>query len=97
MNNAKLNKAFRALRKAGYFAKQNFWCCQSCGWVAMTDEQAEKAVFYHGQDNDQKVKGEPFHLAWSGNGQEICDILNANGVKTSWEGTANKRIQVISW
>ncbi len=92
-----LTKAFAALRKAGYFARQNFWCCQSCAWAAMTDEQGKKAVFYHAQDNADKVKGKPFYLGWSGDGKEICDILNKNGVRTDWEGENNKRIQVISW
>jgi hypothetical protein len=45
-----LTKAFAELRKNGYFAKQNFLCCQSCGWAALSDEEAKNAVFYHNQD-----------------------------------------------
>ena len=30
-NKENLKKAFRELRKIGYFAKMNFACCQSCG------------------------------------------------------------------
>lgn len=97
MDNNNLNKAFRALSKAGYFAKQNFLCCQTCGWAAMTEEQAKKAVFYHAQDNDDKKDNRPFHLAWAGDGNEICKILNANNVKTDWDGSDDKRICVISW
>jgi hypothetical protein len=92
-----LTKAFAALRKAGYFAKQNFWCCQTCGWAAVPDEQAEKAVFYHNQDNDRKKEGKPFMLAWSGDGNQICKILNDNGIKTNWSGDEDNRIEVISW
>lgn len=32
---ANLNQAFKELRKLGYFARQNFWCCQSCAWAAV--------------------------------------------------------------
>lgn len=89
-----LNKAFRALRKKGYFAKQNFWCCQSCAWSAMSDEEGKKAVFYHQQDNDNLKENGTCHLAWAGNGKEIVEILNANGVKTEWEESSNKRIKI---
>ena len=27
---ANLNQAFKELRKLGYFARQNFMCCQNC-------------------------------------------------------------------
>lgn len=92
-----LTKAFVALRKAGYFAKQNFWCCQSCAWSAIPDDKADKAVFYHNQDNQSKLNGEPFMLAWSGDGNQICKILNENGVETKWSGDTNTRIEVINW
>lgn len=95
--NSNLNKAFRALRKAGYFARQNWACCQSCGWAEIPDGRGDKAVFYHAQDNDDKRAGKPFHMAWSGDGHEICRILNANGVKTSWNGSEGQRIMVEQW
>ena len=44
-----VNNAFKKLQDAGYFAEQNFWCCQSCGWNAI-EEGVEKVVFYHEQD-----------------------------------------------
>ena len=94
MNKSNLNNAFKALRKAGYFAKQNFLCCQSCGWAAMTDEQSNKAVFYHRQDADDLKENGTCHLAWDGDGNEIVKILNDNGVKTEWSGEKNKRIKI---
>jgi hypothetical protein len=55
----KLNLAFKAMRKAGLLARQNYKCCQNCGGYALTTE-AEKLVkagktvngccFYHHQD-----------------------------------------------
>lgn len=89
-----LTKAFRELRKAGYFAKQNFWCCQSCAWADIPDDKAGKAVFYHAQDNSELRKTGSCHLAWSGDANEIIKILNDNGVKTSWDGSENKRIKI---
>lgn len=94
---SKLTKAFKALRKAGYFAKQNFWCCQTCGWADVPDGREDKVVFYHAQDNDDKVQGLPFHVAWSGDGHEICRIFNENGITTNWDGSENKRIELSNY
>lgn len=92
-----LTKAFRELRKHGYFARQNFTCCQTCGWAEVPDDKSEKVVFYHSQDNDNKMKNESFYLSWCGDGNQIQTILRENGVETRWEGTQDKRIEVISW
>jgi len=48
----KITKAFKEIRKNGYFARQNFLCCQSCGWASIPEQKVEKAVFYHRQDNE---------------------------------------------
>ena len=50
-----LSMAFAKLRKQGYFAKQNFMCCQSCGWAELSDEQAQKAVFYNKSQNRRVI------------------------------------------
>ena len=94
MDKSKLTKAFKELRKQGYFARQNFWCCQSCAWADMTDEQADKAVFYHAQDNDNLKENGSCHLAWSGDGKLIVDILEKNGIEVDWDGSDNKRIGI---
>lgn len=90
----KLNAAFRALRKVGYTAKQNFWCCQNCAWHALTDEEADKAVFYHQQDNDTFKETGECYLAWSGNGAEIVGILEEAGLTVTWNGSDTQRIMV---
>lgn len=92
-----LTNAFRALRKAGYFARQNFWCCQTCGWGAVPEGKTEKVVFYHNQDAERKREGKPFHLAWAGDGAEICRILSEHGVTTEWNGSTDTRILVSKW
>ena len=93
----KITGAFKALRKAGYFARQNFWCCQSCGWAAIPEEKSKKVVFFHNQDAERKRAGSSFYLAWSGDGAEICRILSEHGVKTEWDESPDTRIRVTEW
>lgn len=94
---SKLSKAFKQLRKLGYFARQNFWCCQSCGWAAIPDGECEKVVFYHSQDNEDKKEGKPFYLAWCGDGNEIVSVLQQNGIVVDWNGSENSRIRVSNY
>lgn len=90
-----LTQAFKDLRKLGYFARQNFQCCQSCGWSAVPDDKAERAVFYHGQDKQRIDKDREVYLAWAGNGEEIVNVIKATGLNVEWEGTSGRRIRVI--
>jgi hypothetical protein len=92
-----LTEGFKKLRKNGYFAKQNFWCCQTCGWSVVPEGRESKVVFYHNQDNESKRNGEPFHLCWSGDGHEIQRLLKECGVETEWNGKEETRIKVVSW
>jgi len=93
----KIEPAFEQLRKAGYFAEQDFMCCQSCGWASVPEEQEDKAVFYHEQDKEDLEFGSVL-LAWSGNGQEIVDILsehiNSLYFKVNWNGLDTSRIEI---
>ena len=88
----KITAGFRRIRKLGYFAKQNFWGCQSCAWAAVPDD-TKKVVFYHNRDNDDIKYGNVF-LAWSGDGKEIMHEFSLDGLMTSWDGDENTRIQV---
>lgn len=91
----KLNVAFRNLRKAGYFAKQNFWCCQSCGCSAVPDSHENKYVFYHRQDNDCLVDSGGCYMAWDGDGEEISRIFREAGLQVKWDGSGATRIEVF--
>ena len=95
-----INQAFRELRKKGYFARQSFWCCQSCGWSAVPEDKAKKVVFYHKQDADHIKEGTigngGLYLAWAGNGKEIANTFTNLGFKVDWDGTDGKRICVHS-
>jgi hypothetical protein len=55
----RITQGFREIRKEGFFARQRYWCCQSCGWSAASGEIAERRekgkvitgiCFYHQQD-----------------------------------------------
>jgi len=93
-----INKAFRKLRKMGYFARQSFWCCQTCVWGAVP-EGSDKVVFYHTQDAESiktgNIKG-GLYLAWSGNGHEISEVFTKLGFKVEWNGTRCQRICIHS-
>lgn len=92
----RLNKSFRDLRKQGYFAKQNFWCCNSCGWGAMTQEESKKAVFYHEQEASNK-SADVLYLSWSGDANEIMRVFNLNNIFTSWNGDSDTKIIIKNY
>jgi hypothetical protein len=92
-----ITNAFKDLRRLGYFARQNFLCCQSCGWAAVPEDKEDKVVFFHNQDYQDKVEGRPFYLAWNGDGKQICSVLRMHGVEVEWSGDSNQRIRVVSW
>jgi hypothetical protein len=89
-----ITTAFTALRKLGYFARQRFQCCQSCGWAAVPEEAAGKVVFYHQQDASRLKEGGDLYLAWSGSADEICSALEAQGLTVVKPANANSRIIV---
>lgn len=94
----KINKGFAELRKAGYFAKQKWLCCQSCGWAAVP-EGNDKVVFYHDQDADAVNKdgslNSPLYLAWMGNADEIISIMGSCGLNMDWDRSDDSRIRVL--
>ncbi len=91
----RITEAFKDLRKLGYFARQNFECCQTCGWSRVPENKQNRAVFYHNQDNNSLRTEGKCHLAWEGDGNEIVGVLNKHGIRTEWDGTDNKRILMI--
>jgi len=92
---AKLNSAFRELRKRHYFARQSFKCRQTCGWDAVPPQHKQRAVFYHTQDAIDIRDRKETHLAWSGDGSEIVSVMQGAGLTVEWDGSAGKRILVI--
>lgn len=95
-----VTKAFKELRKLGYFARQNFLCCQSCGWATVPEEKADKVVFYHNQDNEawnsNRILEHDLYLAWSGNASEIRSVFESNGMRVDHDGSQNTRIVILA-
>lgn len=89
-----LDRAFVELREKGYFAQRNVACCQSCSWAEIPDEQADKAVFTHEQTEDRISENGVGFLHWAGNGAEIVEVLEANGVEVEWDGSEDTAIKV---
>lgn len=91
---AGIKAAFEELRKHGYFARMNFWCCQSCAWADVPDAKAQKVVFYHKQDKDELVCSGRTMLAWAGDSKFICEVLEKHGVDTQHNGSEHERIYI---
>jgi hypothetical protein len=65
-NKDRLNDMFKALRKEGYIARQNFMCCGGCASAALGDaldkaaldgKPKKGAVYYHRQDAERMDEG----------------------------------------
>lgn len=94
MSKQNLNKAFTELRREGYFAKQNFWCCQTCAWADVPDKKSEKVVFYHRQDTATLRALGTCYLAWAGDGKQITEILKKHEIAVEWDGSKDSRIKI---
>lgn len=92
----KISNAFRELRRLGYFARQNFMCCQTCGWAEVPEDKADKAVFYHHQDKERLDREGKLYLNWSGDGNLIKSVFEKCGLKVEWNGTDSTRIKVTA-
>lgn len=89
----KLRSAFEYLRGSGYFAEENWTCCQSCG-LAELPEGTTKFVFYHQQDADGLIERDGLYLAWGGDAEEIMHALICHRLRVSWDGSPGSRIWV---
>jgi hypothetical protein len=99
---AKIRKAFDELRKLGWFARQSFCDCQTCGCAEVPESYNNKFVFYHQQDaeainiDDGNICKDGMYLTHGegGSGREIVKALKAHGLKASWNGNNDTRILV---
>jgi hypothetical protein len=89
-----LDKAYKELREKGYICEHKYWCCQSCA-CADLPEDCEKYVFYHEQDEDRYKETGSLMLAWGGDGEEIINALESNGIDNIlWTGNKKRRIEI---
>jgi hypothetical protein len=67
----RLDAAFVELQASGIVARQNFWCCGTCGLAAIGDEIEQARVsgldvrgytFYHEQDTEAAIDGRGIYL-----------------------------------
>lgn len=89
-----LNTAFRTLRKNGYFARQNFWCCSSCGCAAVPETHSETFAFYHRQDGQRLAKTGETYLTWAGDPAVIRFACESAGLVVEHDGSDRQRILV---
>lgn len=103
-----IKTAFKSLRKSGFIARSNFWCCQGCGCVAIAqmaekkgiEPKDQKYIFYHQQDNAAMIEDGNCDLAWGGptDGKEIQRAMQEAGLTVSWDGTRANRFNVsLAW
>lgn len=85
----RLDAAFAELESKGIIARQNFWCCGTCGLSAIGEEIAESKAsghevrgytFYHEQDTESAVEGHGLYLYY---GAE--DGVEAHSLKIAHE------------
>lgn len=87
-----LRKAFTKLRDKGFFARQNFARCPTCGWDAVP-KGIDTVAFYHEQDSRDIPYGHVY-ICWDGDGRGIADTFKNAGLKVQWDGDQWKRILV---
>lgn len=97
---SRMTKAFRELRKLGYWAKQDWQCCSGCGWSAIPEGvDRSKVVFYHSQDKERFDETGRCQLRWAGSGPEIVRVMKQFGFAVEWNGRKARCIQVtdLDW
>ncbi|MBX3232238.1 MAG: hypothetical protein KIT84_19010 [Labilithrix sp.] len=71
----RLSDVFDLLEDSGIFARENYWCCQSCAYAAIDEEIAEALeageevrgyVYFHSQDTDRAVESGELLLRFGG-------------------------------
>jgi hypothetical protein len=107
----RLSAAFSALAGAGIVARQHFSCCSNCGATEIHDEMDQAAkdgtqvrgyTFFHMQDTEHAVEGEPLFLSYGAAdsdkeaavaiGHEVVAALREQGLDPAWNGRHANRI-----
>ena len=116
----RLQAAFDTLEDEDIVARENFTCCGTCGASEIVDEiedfavetgrRARGYVFFHQQDTERAVEGEPLYFNygtadpdWSeakslAIGARLFDVLKSVGLHPQWDGLLDTRITVsLDW
>ena len=93
-----VRKAFAELEKSGWYvgtpSKPGIWCCGSCSWNNIP-EDAENAVFYHEQQDDNFKRWGQVYLHFRGDVSRVVDALHQQSVITQWNGCETNSIRVM--
>ena len=103
----RITAAFRALRKLGYTARQNFLCCGSCAMSQLAEEEKQgkdhsKFVTYNQQGDEHitdfgQLKDSLF-LYWAGDVKEIVKALEDEGLAVApHEGNLDLSIEIFAF
>lgn len=94
---ARLEAAFEALNVAGFDARPNHACCQSCGWAEIEldhGDDPKPALFWHAED-DQHVEDGWVCVSHGGlsrrQQRQAIRVLESFGVGVSWNGRLDTR------
>ncbi|KKD08283.1 DUF6891 domain-containing protein [Streptomyces sp. WM6386] len=104
----RLERAFAALEGDGIVARENFTCCGGCGkaeiGAEMADAGARGFVFFHYQCTRSAAEHDELTLyygdidnspeATAAVGRKIVAALDAAGLSTEWDGSADKTITI---
>ena len=88
-----LHSLFRDLDRRGYFTAFDWEDCMSCGWSAIPEANASKAVFFHEQDAEE-LRNARVMLAWVGDSELISRLAREHGFNVEWSGSSDQRIQL---
>jgi hypothetical protein len=94
----RLAAAFADLEMIGVVARMNFTCCQTCGHAEIDDERQESSIgytFFHQQDSERLVPGEPSELFLAFGAFGPVPDLDPELVQRWHDGDAAAREQVI--
>ncbi|MEW2115282.1 hypothetical protein AB0945_08835 [Streptomyces sp. NPDC005474] len=108
----RLTRAFTALQRAGFTARENFTCCRSCGHSEIGGESGADArgfVYFHSQCTDSAAAGHGLMLLYGGFdgspettaavGHQVMAALEAVGLQADWDRDPDRAITVapVEW
>jgi hypothetical protein len=93
-----VRQALAALEKSGWYTgnpnKPGIWCCGSCSWGNIPEE-AENAVFYHEQTEDNFKRWGRVWLYHRGDTSALVDALHQQSLLVNWNGKESNAVQVM--
>lgn len=91
-----IRKAFKELRSDGWFAEQDFMCCQTCGLAETPDDKPY--IFYHIQDtdtlNDYGYTYLSFGQMTDRQMKHCVSVLDKHMLCPEWDGDYKTRIRI---